>query len=78
MSKIVSRELAPDWSAATWEGARQRQLRRQAMVASPAQRLRWLEEALELVFRSAARDSSKAAETTETRGDARGPAVSPR
>lgn len=38
---------AEDWSAVTWEGARRAQLRDQARL-TPAERLRWLEEALEL------------------------------
>lgn len=36
-----------DWSAVTWEGARRAQLRDQARL-TPDERLRWLEQALEL------------------------------
>lgn len=41
---------AEDWSAVTWEGARRAQLRDQARL-TPEERLRWLEEALELASR---------------------------
>jgi hypothetical protein len=41
------------WDGATWEGAR-RQLLRSTLAATPAQRLAWLEEALELAYRSGA------------------------
>jgi len=40
------------WDA-TWKGAR-RQLRESTSAATPAQRLAWLEEALELAYRSGA------------------------
>lgn len=45
---------AEDWSAVTWEGARRAQLRDQARL-TPAERLRWLEEALELARLGASR-----------------------
>lgn len=41
------------WEFATWEGARRDHLRL-ALSATPAQRLAWLEEALELAYRSGA------------------------
>jgi hypothetical protein len=41
------------WEAATWEGARRVRLRA-ALSATPAQRLAWLEEALELAYRAGA------------------------
>ncbi len=40
------------WDA-TWQGAR-RQLLETTLAATPAQRLAWLEEALELAYRSGA------------------------
>ncbi len=41
------------WEFATWEGARKDHFRL-ALSATPAQRLAWLEEALELAHRSGA------------------------
>ncbi len=43
----------PDPWDATWEGAR-RHLLRSTLLASPAQRLAWLEEMLELAYRAGA------------------------
>ena len=40
------------WDA-TWEGAR-KQLQESILAATPAQRLAWLEEALELAYRAGA------------------------
>ena len=45
-------ESSDRWDA-TWEGAR-RQLLKSTLAATPAQRLAWLEEALELAYRSGA------------------------
>jgi len=45
-------EPADIWDA-TWEGAR-RQLLESMLAATPAQRLVWLEEMLELAYRSGA------------------------
>jgi len=45
-------ESADHWDA-TWEGAR-RQLAESALAATPAQRLAWLEEMLELAYRAGA------------------------
>jgi len=45
-------ELFDRWDA-TWEGAR-RQLLEATLAASPAQRLAWLEEMLELAYRAGA------------------------
>ena len=45
-------ESLGDWDA-TWAGAR-RQLLESTYAATPAQRLAWLEEALELAYRSGA------------------------
>ena len=41
------------WEFATWEGARKDHLRL-ALSATPAQRLAWLEEAMELAYRAGA------------------------
>ena len=41
-------EPTEDWKA-TWEGARE-QLLKATLAATPAQRLAWLEEALELAY----------------------------
>ena len=46
------------WDA-TWKGAR-RQLLESTSAATPAQRLAWLEEALELAYRSGALDRRSA------------------
>ena len=42
------REATDPWAAATWEGARKAMLEA-ALKATPAQRLAWLEEALDLL-----------------------------
>jgi len=42
-----------DWEYATWEGARKLALER-ALAATPAQRLAWLEEMLEIAYRAGA------------------------
>ena len=52
MSKRAASEASWD---ATWEGAR-RQLLESTLAATPAQRLDWLEEMLELALRSGALD----------------------
>lgn len=44
---------SPDRWDATWEGAR-RQLLKSTLAATPAQRLEWLEEMLELAHRAGA------------------------
>ena len=41
------------WEEATWEGAR-RALLESTLAATPAQRLAWLEEMLEIAYRSGA------------------------
>ena len=41
------------WQCVTWEGARKARLRSQ-LSATPAQRLAWVEEALELAYHSGA------------------------
>lgn len=41
-----------DWDV-TWEGAR-KQLLKSTLAATPAERLEWLEEALELAYRAGA------------------------
>lgn len=46
------RESADRWDA-TWEGAR-KQLLESTLAATPAQRLAWLEEMLELAHRAGA------------------------
>jgi len=46
------RESADPWDA-TWEGAR-KQLLESTLAATPAQRLAWLEEMLELAHRAGA------------------------
>ena len=46
------RESADHWDA-TWEGAR-KQLLESTLAATPAQRLAWLEEMLELAHRAGA------------------------
>ena len=46
------REQAEHWDA-TWEGAR-KQLLESTLAATPAQRLAWLEEMLELAHRAGA------------------------
>jgi hypothetical protein len=46
------RESADHWDA-TWEGARKRLLE-STLAATPAQRLAWLEEMLELAHRAGA------------------------
>jgi hypothetical protein len=53
MEKPEGREAREGWEAATWEGARKARLRA-ALSATPAQRLAWLEEALELACRAGA------------------------
>jgi hypothetical protein len=50
MSKRV---VSADRWDATWEGAR-RQALESALAATPAQRLAWLEEMLELAYRTGA------------------------
>ena len=45
-------ETSDSWNA-TWEGVR-KQLLRSTLAATPAQRLAWLEEALELAYRAGA------------------------
>ncbi len=45
-------ESADCWDA-TWEGAR-RQLLESTLAATPAQRLAWLEEVLEIAYRAGA------------------------
>ena len=45
-------EAADRWDA-TWEGAR-RQLLESTLAATPAQRLAWLEEVLEIAYRAGA------------------------
>jgi len=45
-------ESGGDWDA-TWEGARE-QLLKATLAATPAQRLAWLEEMLELAHRAGA------------------------
>ena len=45
-------EASNDWDA-TWEAARQ-QLLKSTLAATPAQRLEWLEEVLELAYRAGA------------------------
>ncbi len=45
-------ETSDRWNA-TWEGAR-KQLLRSTLAATPAQRLAWLEEVLELAYRAGA------------------------
>lgn len=50
---MAEREETGDRWDASWEGAR-RQLFRAILAATPAQRLAWLEEALELAYRSGA------------------------
>ena len=51
------------WQAATWDGLEKVQLQRLAR-ATPAERLRWLEEAL-LLIRAARRAKPRQTETTE-------------
>jgi hypothetical protein len=58
---MPDQEASLDRWDATWEGAR-RQLLRSTLSATPAQRLAWLEEMLELAYRVGALG-----------GDARGP-----
>jgi len=41
------------WDCVTWEGARRARFRSQ-LPATPAQRLAWLEEALEFAYRTGA------------------------
>ena len=43
------------WEFATWEGARRARFRSQ-LLATPAQRLAWLEEVLEFAYRTGALD----------------------
>jgi hypothetical protein len=45
-------ETGDRWDA-TWEGAR-KQLLKSTLAATPAQRLAWLEEVLELAYRAGA------------------------
>ena len=49
---MPERETSDRWDA-TWEGAR-KQLRESTLAATPAQRLEWLEEVLELAYRAGA------------------------
>ncbi len=51
-------KLSGQWDA-TWDGAR-RQLLGSTLKATPAQRLAWLEEILELAYRAGALDTSRA------------------
>ncbi len=44
---------ADRWDATTWEGAR-KHLLESTLAATPAQRLAWLEEMLEIAFRAGA------------------------
>ncbi len=53
------------WEYATWEGARKLALER-SLAATPAQRLAWLEEMLEIAFRAGALDP-KPPNTTRSR-----------
>jgi len=46
-------EIDDPWEAATWEGARRRTLAA-FVAATPAQRLAWLEEMLEIAYRAGA------------------------
>lgn len=50
---MTERRESPDPWDATWEGAR-RQLLESTLAATPAQRLAWLEEILELAHRAGA------------------------
>jgi hypothetical protein len=45
--------MADEWRDATWDGARRVQLE-QAAAATPAERLAWLEQAIELAHRTGA------------------------
>lgn len=45
--------MADAWSDATWDGARRVQIA-QACAATPAERLAWLEQAIELAHRTGA------------------------
>ena len=52
--KDPEQDVKPEkWEFATWEGARRATFRSQ-LSATPAQRLAWLEEALELAYRAGA------------------------
>ena len=51
-------ELSGEWDA-TWDGAK-RQLLASTLKATPAQRLAWLEEVLELAYRAGVLDTSRA------------------
>jgi hypothetical protein len=54
LAMAVTRRLpTPDLWDATWEGAR-KQLLKSTLAATPAQRLAWLEEVLELAYRAGA------------------------
>ncbi len=50
---VESNDPARAWEATTWEGA-QRQTLESALAATVEQRLEWLEEALEIAYRSGA------------------------
>ena len=52
-SKMTERAESSDRWDATWEGAR-KQLLESALAATPAQRLAWLEEVLDLAHRAGA------------------------
>jgi hypothetical protein len=53
---------ADAWDA-TWEGARRQHLK-SALAATPAQRLAWLEEMIEIAFRAGALKARHAAAAT--------------
>lgn len=53
-SRMTERKASDDpWEAVTWEGAR-KQLLKSSLSATPAQRLAWLEEVLEIAHRAGA------------------------
>jgi hypothetical protein len=45
--------VVDEWEDATWEGARRAQIA-QSAAATPAERLAWLEQAIELAYRTGA------------------------
>ncbi len=45
--------MSDAWADATWDGARRVQIE-QAATATPAARLEWLEQAIELAYRTGA------------------------
>ena len=53
MKKTEPARIAEAWKAATWDGAR-KELLRSTLAATPAQRLAWLEEVLEIAYRAGA------------------------